>query len=431
MLYQGKPGGETVSAFSIESWRKYLSGDGPSPIQNLVSGSSGVSRLYQVVQLSDDRSSGRILNVVDASPAAVVAIEAQLEGRWRRTGWASGSRVGASCCAHCGTPPSTCPILCPSICSATTPRVGCRRNTSHQSCVSRAGTRAFFVLTPEPEPDDPELEALLSPPPPPPPPPPADTLTKDPVLICPAQFGTDNDYADLIEGLSARGHPVMVAPLEFAAWFRLIPAALTPEYWKGELDPDVALPFYYEALEEGTRQLREQYPDRKIQLVAHSIGGWIARSYLGQLPDAKRAAEYSALVTLGTPHRPPPDGFFKTIDQTRGLLSYVEQRYPGAFHEELRYLTVGSEAQKGALPGNGAGLVAGSLAYASYLPLCGDGTVVGDGITPLSCAHLDGAEQRNVPAYHIAFVPGSGTRLIGAPWYGTGPALEGWVDFLQ
>ena len=61
VLYQGKPGGETVSAFSFESWKKYLSGDGPSPIQNLVSGSSGVSRLYQIVQLADDRSSGRIL----------------------------------------------------------------------------------------------------------------------------------------------------------------------------------------------------------------------------------------------------------------------------------------------------------------------------------------------------------------------------------
>ena len=47
---QGKPGGEKTEFFSLESWQKYLSGDGPSPIQNLVSGSSGVSRLYQVSQ---------------------------------------------------------------------------------------------------------------------------------------------------------------------------------------------------------------------------------------------------------------------------------------------------------------------------------------------------------------------------------------------
>ena len=81
-----------------------------------------------------------------------------------------------------------------------------------------------------------------------------------------------------------------------------------------------------------------------------------------------------ALVTLGTPHAPPPDGIFRTIDQTRGLLSFVEDNYPGAYHPELRYLTVGSRAQRGALPGSGAGLIAGSLAFASYLPLCGDGT---------------------------------------------------------
>jgi len=167
-----------------------------------------------------------------------------------------------------------------------------------------------------------------------------------------------------------------------------------------------------------------------VQLVAHSIGGWIARAYLGQLESEARAATFSALATLGTPHAPPPEGFFRVIDQTRGLLSYVEESYPGAYHEELRYLTVGSTAQKGALPGSGAGLVAGSLALASYLPLCGEGFTDGDGITPICCAHLDGAEQRDVDAYHIAFVPGSGTRLLGTPWYGSPHVVEEWADFL-
>ena len=80
VLFQGKPGAE-VSAFSLESWQKYLSGDGPSPIQNLVSGSSSVSRLYQVVEFGDDGQSGRVNNVVDLSPRAVIAIEAALEGK--------------------------------------------------------------------------------------------------------------------------------------------------------------------------------------------------------------------------------------------------------------------------------------------------------------------------------------------------------------
>ena len=66
--------------------------------------------------------------------------------------------------------------------------------------------------------------------------------TRAPVLVCPAQFGTDADYAELVDGLRQRGHPVSVVPLKFTDWLRLIPASLTAEYWRGELSPEVALP---------------------------------------------------------------------------------------------------------------------------------------------------------------------------------------------
>ena len=95
----------------------------------------------------------------------------------------------------------------------------------------------------------------------------------------------------------------------------------------------------------------------------------------------------------------------------------------------LRCLTVGSRAVTGR-PSLGGG-IDGLLAFASYLPLCGDGGAEGDGITPLACAHLDGAEQREVDAFHIAFVPGLGTRLRGTPWYGSAELIDGWADFLR
>lgn len=79
VLFQGAPGAD-VEFFSVESWKSYLAGDGPSPIQNLVSGSSSVSRLYQIVEFDKDGVE-RINNVIDASPRAVVAVEAALEGR--------------------------------------------------------------------------------------------------------------------------------------------------------------------------------------------------------------------------------------------------------------------------------------------------------------------------------------------------------------
>ena len=112
---------------------------------------------------------------------------------------------------------------------------------------------------------------------------------------------------------------------------------------------------------------------------------------------------------LGTPHLPPPKGPLRILDQTHGLLTYVAANYPGAYHPEIRYLTVGSRAVRGAL----ATELGGLLAAATYLPLCGDAFTVGDGITPISCAHLDGAEQREVAAFHIGFVPGLGTRMLG------------------
>jgi hypothetical protein len=44
-----------------------------------------------------------------------------------------------------------------------------------------------------------------------------------------------------------------------------------------------------------------------------------------------------SLTTLGTPHLPPPKtDFWGSIDQTRGLLAYVTDNFPGAYHPELR-----------------------------------------------------------------------------------------------
>mmetsp|Transcript_54789 Transcript_54789/g.102732 ORF Transcript_54789/g.102732 Transcript_54789/m.102732 type:complete len:601 (+) Transcript_54789:74-1876(+) len=431
VLYQGKPGGEKTEFFSIESWRKYIAGDGPSPIQNLVSGSSSVNRLYQVVQF-DGPDSGRINNVVDLSPAAVIAIEADLDGKPQRNRLGFRFTGGKILLRTIWNGTLSLPYPVPFDLLGDNAKGWLQTDyLTEKLRLSRGNKGSLFVLTPEPEPDDPELEAYLDPPPEKAPAPPASTLVRDPVIICPAQFGTLSNYEDLVESLQARGHPVIVAPLKFTDWFRLIPASLTPEYWKGELSPDVALPFYYEAIDKAVDMMKQQYPGKKIQLVAHSIGGWITRAYLGRMSDDERAATFSALVTLGTPHKPPPEGFLRTIDQTRGLLTYVEDRYPGAFHKELRYLTVCSKAQRGALPGSGAGLIAGSLALASYLPLGGDGFAEGDGITPLKCGHLEGAEQRDVNAYHIAFIPGSGTRLLGTPWYGSPEVIDGWADFLQ
>jgi hypothetical protein len=428
VLFQGKPGTD-VSAFSLESWQKYLAGDGPSPIQNLVSGSSSVSRLYQVVEFGEDGASGRVNNVVDLSPRAVIAIEAVLEGRPKPCRLAFRFTGGRILLRALWGGALSLPYPVPF------ELLGDNARGWLQTCyisprlrLSRGNKGSLFVLVPEPEPDDPELELLLAPAAPPPASPSPQELRKNPVVVCPAQLGTERDYADLTDALRERGHPVVVAPLRFTDWLRLIPAALSAEYWRGELSPEVALPFYYEALDAAIERAQSEFGGRPVHLVGHSIGGWIARAYLGQLSDQRRGA-IDSLTTLGTPHAPPPEGPFRTLDQTRGLLTYVEDRFPGAFHESIRYQTVGSRAVRG--KASSITELDGLLASASYLPLCGDAFVEGDGITPLQCAHLEGAEQREVEAFHIAFVPGIGARLLGTRWYGSKEVVEEWAAFLS
>ncbi len=175
--------------------------------------------------------------------------------------------------------------------------------------LSRGNKGSLFVLVPEAD-DDPEaLAALLSRGIPGGPPrgasadsspstaqeaggQSADAVTRaerNPVIVCPAQFGTAEDYEELVDALRSRGHPTTVVPLRRRDWFRLIPASLTAEYWRGELRPETALPFYFESLDKAADAAVAASPGRPISLVAHSIGGWVARAYLGQLSEAKRS----------------------------------------------------------------------------------------------------------------------------------------------
>lgn len=41
-------------------------------------------------------------------------------------------------------------------------------------------------------------------------------------------------------------------------------------------------------------------------------------------------------VSLGSPHNPPPKDVPGVIDQTRGILTWVEDNCPGAFEQNVR-----------------------------------------------------------------------------------------------
>jgi PGAP1-like protein len=202
----------------------------------------------------------------------------------------------------------------------------------------------------------------------------------------------------------------------------------------------------------------------EIILIGHSAGGWLGRAaiaYLLQQQQYTNTADPNyvirGLVTLGSPHLPPP---ITAMDMTRGALRYTDTHYPGAYqhysnrsssivssirrntqtehaqkdhdiatinttkNNTIFYITVCGNSVRGqksegrnlypsATPTTATSSTSITrFAYNSYEAVCGDGTTIGDGVVPLCSAHLHNAIQITLPnIYHSINVP--------EQWYGT------------
>lgn len=174
-------------------------------------------------------------------------------------------------------------------------------------------------------------------------------------------------------------------------------------------------------LDQTVRQVLEQTAASQVNLVGHSAGGWIARIYLGEKPYAVHRADgqrqnvwaahpqVATLVTLGTPH----------ISQerwTRRNLDFVNNTYPGAFHDSVNYVCVAGKAIFGQRWRHW-------FTYNSYALTCGTGECWGDGITPISAAHLPGANNQVFENVYHSPQP-------GVTWYGSGDVVPRWASYL-
>lgn len=195
-------------------------------------------------------------------------------------------------------------------------------------------------------------------------------------------------------------------------------------------------------------------PDVPISFLGHSIGGWVARSYIGEvLGQDARLQRICSLVTLGTPHNTPPkDSWLSAIDQTRGLLSFINREFPSGF--PLPSSAVTCVAGKGTrAPSSVQGLLEGLsekiwdesmgrsklleqlVALASYLPLSGEALgVEGDGLIPVGTAVMPGCASLVLEdCNHADFVPTPG-RSLKLPetykWYGSPQFIDQWTKFL-
>lgn len=126
-------------------------------------------------------------------------------------------------------------------------------------------------------------------------------------------------------------------------------------------------------------------------------------------------------VSLGSPHLAPPAG---VIDQTRGILTRVNQDCPGAYHDKVQYVTVAGRYIKGAALDDSSASIAAKIAGAGYQQTCGRADAEGDGIVPVDIAHLDGAVNLTLDgAYHSPLGASKDRR-----WYGTPEIASRWID---
>lgn len=156
-----------------------------------------------------------------------------------------------------------------------------------------------------------------------------------------------------------------------------------------------------------------------VSMLAYSVGGTLARIYLGDEP--YRGTIYGGrryvdrLITLGTPHH--------SLERwTRETVGFSNRTYPGAYYAEVRYTSVVGLA----LQGKAKGTWAERMARSSYALVSGPAYAEawGDGVTTLECAALGGAEYLVVPdLYHSTF--------HGRPWYGDAEALPLWGRILN
>lgn len=228
-----------------------------------------------------------------------------------------------------------------------------------------------------------------------------------PTVILPGYLESAIAYRQLQQSLIQIGFPTLTVPLIRRDWFVTLGGRpITPIL--NQLDRTV-------------KQVLEQYNAAQINLIGHSAGGWISRIYLGEKPYLGRgeiasvapihAHNYVAtLVTLGTPH----------ISQerwTRWNLDFVNNNYPGAFYSDVNYVcvagkTIFGQRRRGSW-----------LAYSSYKLTCGQGDCWGDGITPITAAHLEGA--KNIVIEGVKHSP----RTAGI-WYGSPEVLPAWTTYL-
>ncbi|XP_042064663.1 uncharacterized protein LOC121808312 [Salvia splendens] len=273
-----------------------------------------------------------------------------------------------------------------------------------------------------------------------------------PAVILPGLGNNTTDYQKLALILKDYGVPTVTAKVSRIDWLRNAAGLLDSNYWRGTLRPRPVLDWYLQRVEEAVNEAKELAQGSTLSLIGHSAGGWLARVYLQEYG----TSDISLLLTLGTPHLAPPKGVSGVIDQTRGLLDYVDKHCAKAVYTpELRYVCIAGRYIQGVrLLGStsdenpelmveteqpvGEMSVVKTSAPASatlqarfvgqgYKQVCGQADVWGDGVVPEVSAHLKGALNISLDGVYHSPV---GSKDETRPWYGSPAVVQQWIHHL-
>jgi hypothetical protein len=282
------------------------------------------------------------------------------------------------------------------------------------------------------------------------------------VLLCPAQFCVPADYESFFERL--RNLPLdgktigtcRVAPLPRTEWIKVARQLPTKEFLEAKLSVEKTLDWYFDAVENALAEIyAEEGCDVNICMIGHSIGGWVARAYLGGISGCSSAVtnltreRCSSFITIGTPHTSPETAF---VDQTRGLLAAIA-RAEGCSSQALAdrgidVTCVGSSGLNGKFMTTNIEEI---VAATSYLPLLGRLGSRGDGIVPTDLAFMESPARRveidnctltGVAVRHAHVLPTPWNLWDGcAPsialpeedfaWYGSDGVLSEWAKYIR
>ncbi len=227
-----------------------------------------------------------------------------------------------------------------------------------------------------------------------------------PTVILPGYLASAQPYQEMTKALAEQGFPAVTVPLRRRDWLPTVGGR--------------SVIGIIQALDATAQRAMIDHGCNGVNLVGHSAGGWIARIYLGEVPydihasDRQRTfprparSHVRTLITLGTPHT-------SQERWTRKNLDFVNQTYPGAFYNDVNYVCVAGKAIEGEK--------ADWFTFNSYKITGGDGFVWGDGIVPVSAAHLDGATSLIL------------SRVFHSPrpnhlWYGSKAVVKEWSQWL-